>query len=187
MRLNDWLLNETPSQRFPLFTRSNAAEVMGEPLSPLGWTLIWAGPFDQGTWDGYIELGGFDREEIAQGDRIYGAFGGYFYLNLSAMLIMTARTPGGDPHQLAAAFDGDQATTGYAAEPWHENPATAERLARTRRAILAGEVPGELDELQANALNIRAGRPQLAALAPEALVERMRALQPSLRRNGKRG
>jgi pyruvate,water dikinase len=185
MRLNDWLLNETPSKRFPLFTRSNAAEVMGEPLSPLGWTLVWAGPFDQGTWDGYVELGGFDREEIEPGDSIYGAFGGYFYLNLSAMLILTARMPGGDPHQLAAAFDGDPAMPGYVAEDWHDNPAAGPRLAKTFEAILAGQMPDDIDELQANALAIRASRPVLAALSLGELVERMRSLLPSMRRNGK--
>lgn len=185
MRLNEWLLNETPSRRFPLFTRSNAAEVMGEPLSPLGWTLVWAGPFDDGTWDGYVDLGGFDRDEIAQGDSIYGAFGGYFYLNLSAMLILTARMPGGDPHQLAAAFDGDPAMPGYVEEPWHLNAAAGPRLAKTFEAILAGQTPGDIDELQANALAIRAARPDLPAASLQALVQRMRDLLPTMRRNGK--
>lgn len=185
MRLNEWLLNETPSKRFPLFTRSNAAEVMGEPLSPLGWTLIWSGPFDQGTWDGYIALGGFEREEIAPGDRVYGAFGGYFYLNLSAMLILTARMPGGDPHQLAAAFDGDPAMPGYIAEPWHANAASADRLAEARQAILAGKVPDDIGELQANAHAIRASRPDLRTLRLKELIERMRALLPAMRRNGR--
>lgn len=185
MRLNDWLLNETPSKRFPLFTRSNAAEVMGEPLSPLGWTLVWAGPFDEGTWDGYVALGGFDRGEIEPGDSIYGAFGGYFYLNLSAMLILTARMPGGDPHQLAAAFDGDPAMPGYVAEDWHDNPAAGPRLGKTFEAILAGETPADLDELQANAHAIRDSRPELATLTLDALVQRMRALLPAMRRNGK--
>lgn len=185
MRLNEWLLNEAPSKRFPLFTRSNAAEVTGEPLSPLGWTLVWAGPFDQGTWDGYVGLGGFDRDEIEPGDSIYGAFGGYFYLNLSAMLILTARMPGGDPHQLAAAFDGDPAMPGYVAEPWHQNPAAGPRLGKTFEAILAGQTPADVDELQANAHAIRAARPDLTSLTMAGLIERMQSLLPTMRRNGK--
>jgi pyruvate,water dikinase len=158
---------------------------MGEPLSPLGWTLIWAGPFDAGTWDGYVGLGGFDRSEIEPGDSIYGAFGGYFYLNLSAMLILTARMPGGDPHQLAAAFDSDPAMPGYVPEPWHENPEASLRLGRTFEAILAGETPSDIDELQANAHAIRASRPDLTSVPLEGLVERIVSLLPSMRRNGK--
>lgn len=184
MRLNEWLLNEAPSQRFPLFTRSNAAEVMGEPLSPLGWTLIWKRAFGPGTWDGYVALGGFDAGEFSNTDSIYGAFGGYFYLNLSAMLILTARMPGADPHQLAAAFDGDPAMPGYVAEPWHENEAASVRLGATLQAILAGEVPVELSELQENAREIRASRPDLTVLTMEALVARMRSIIPHMRRNG---
>lgn len=184
MRLNAWLLNEAPSKRFALFTRSNAAEVMGEPLSPLGWTLIWKSAFGPGTWDGYVALGGFDRGEFTDADSIYGAFGGYFYLNLSAMLILTARMPGADPHQLAAAFDSDPAMPGYVAEPWHENPEASQRLAATLGAILAGEVPAELGALQDNAHAIRAARPDLTSASLDDLVARMRSIIPSMRRNG---
>ncbi|MFT3809593.1 MAG: PEP-utilizing enzyme [Micropepsaceae bacterium] len=184
MRLNEWLLNEAPSKRFALFTRSNAAEVMGEPLSPLGWTLIWKSAFGPGTWDGYVALGGFDREEFSESDSIYGAFGGYFYLNLSAMLILTARMPGADPHQLAAAFDSDPAMPGYVAEPWHENPEASTRLSATLQSILAGRVPSELGALQDDAHAIRAARPDLAAQSLEALVARMRSIVPAMRRNG---
>ncbi len=184
MRLNEWLLNEAPSKRFALFTRSNAAEVMGEPLSPLGWTLIWKGAFGPGTWDGYVKLGGFDRSEFTDTDSIYGAFGGYFFLNLSAMLILTARMPGADPHQLAAAFDSDPSMPGYVAEPWHVNAEASARLAATLQAILAGEVPDDLEALQENARAIRASRPELSAQPLSALVERMRSVMPSMRRNG---
>lgn len=184
MRLNEWLLNEAPSKRFALFTRSNAAEVMGEPLSPLGWTLIWKSAFGPGTWDGYVALGGFDRGEFGDGDSIYGAFGGYFYLNLSAMLILTARMPGADPHQLAAAFDSDPAMPGYVAEPWHENADASARLAATLQSILSADVPDDLGALQENARAIRAARPDLAAASLEDLTTRMRSIIPSMRRNG---
>ena len=184
MRLNEWLLNEVPSKRFALFTRSNAAEVMGEPLSPLGWTLIWKSAFGPGTWDGYVALGGFDRDEFSDADSIYGAFGGYFYLNLSAMLILTARMPGADPHQLAAAFDSDPAMPGYVPEPWHENAVASSRLGATLQAILEGRIPSELASLQDNAHAIRAARPDLPAQSLEQVIARMRSIIPSMRRNG---
>ena len=39
-----WITDTTPNERWPIYTRANAAEVMGDPVSPLGWTYVWSGP-----------------------------------------------------------------------------------------------------------------------------------------------
>ena len=38
-----WLPSSPPSLRFPVYTRSNANDVLPDPISPLGGTLTWEG------------------------------------------------------------------------------------------------------------------------------------------------
>ena len=45
--MSDGYLTDWPvSERFPHYTRANAGEVMGDPVSPLGWTLGWDTGFE---------------------------------------------------------------------------------------------------------------------------------------------
>ena len=40
--MNDrWITDWEPSERFPVYTRANAGEILPDPVSPLGWDLIW--------------------------------------------------------------------------------------------------------------------------------------------------
>lgn len=34
-----WIIDRTPTKRFPSYTRGNAADVLADPVSPLGWTF----------------------------------------------------------------------------------------------------------------------------------------------------
>ena len=36
-----WLIDTEPSTRFPVFTRLNAADVMADPITPLGASMCW--------------------------------------------------------------------------------------------------------------------------------------------------
>jgi pyruvate,water dikinase len=184
MALSDWLLNDKPSQRFPIYTRSNASEVMGAPLSPLGWGIVWRAAFEPGTLEGYIATGGFERDEILfEAGETYGAFGGYFFLNLSMMLILVDRM-GGDAEQLAAAFDSHPAMPKYQRQDWYLNPVCTQRLADWQRDVLAGVTPEKLSPLQAESFEARARRPDLSSLSAADLVRRARDMQPLIHRGG---
>ncbi|MBX3705552.1 MAG: hypothetical protein KF911_02880 [Pseudomonadales bacterium] len=178
------MLHDEPSIRFPLYTRSNAAEVMGDPVSPLGWSLIWRGAFEPGSKAGYVALGGFEPHEFTESGEVYGIFGGYFYLNLSAMFILAERMVPGGAVRLAQAFDGGAGLPALSAEPWHTNAACSSRLAATQRRILAGDVPEDLHALHHESLALRAERPHLVSLRPAQLIERISAVLPYIERAG---
>ena len=57
--MNDrWITDWEPSERFPVYTRANAGEILPDPVSPLGWDLIW----EEGVSKGWAALGGgFDE------------------------------------------------------------------------------------------------------------------------------
>lgn len=185
MAVSSWLLHDTASKRFPIYTRSNAAEVMGAPVSPLGWTYVWHGAFGPGTIEGYVDLGGFETEEFSGPEDAYGVFGGYFYLNLSPMLIQMERLADGGAAQMAAMFDKGPGMPTHVSEPWHSHPTARARLAETFRIFLAGEVFDDLPLLHQAALDLRAGRPDLASATPADLVARMRTITPLIRRAGR--
>ena len=45
-----WLTDWERSERLPFYTRANAGEVLPDPASPLGWTLV----FEQGLLPGWL-------------------------------------------------------------------------------------------------------------------------------------
>jgi pyruvate,water dikinase len=184
VKLNDWPLNDKPSGRLPIYTRSNASEVLGAPLSPLGWTAVWRKAFEPGSIDGYIATGGFEEDEfLREVGEVYGAFGGYFYLNLSAMLILMDRLDG-SAAQLASAFDDHPDMPKYERQAWYVSPTATERLAAWKADILAGKTPDSLPILQAESFAARKSRPDLSTLTDDELVGRIRDMQPPIWRGG---
>ena len=41
MSQEGWITDTPASTRFPVYTRSNANDVLPQPISPLGATLVW--------------------------------------------------------------------------------------------------------------------------------------------------
>lgn len=184
MTVDNWLLHDTPSKRFPIYTRSNAAEVMGAPVSPLGWSYVWSGAFGPGTVRGYVDFGGFDAGEFDGPEDVYGIFGGYFYLNISVMFVEMERMMPGGAARMAAMFDSGPGMPAHVAADWHDNPACGARIAANVARFMAGEVHPDLDILHGAALELRAQRPALAAIPPAEIVARLRSITPLLDRAG---
>ena len=44
------LIDTVPSTRFPVYTRLNAGDVMPDPITPLGATLVWIPEVLPGTY-----------------------------------------------------------------------------------------------------------------------------------------
>lgn len=184
MTVDTWLLHDTPSKRFPIYTRSNAAEVMGAPVSPLGWSYVWSGAFGPGTVRGYVDFGGFDAAEFDGPEDVYGIFGGYFYLNISVMFVEMERMMPGGAAQMAAMFDSGPGMPAHVAEPWHHSPASSARIAANVGRFMAGAVHPDLNLLHDAAIDLRAQRPDLASISSAEIVARLRAITPLLDRAG---
>ena len=103
-----WITDWPTSQRFPHYTRANAGEVLADPVSPLGWTFAWDGGIVAGYKAGLIRCGAYEDSDFdATHPETVACFGGYFYINLSAIRMQGARNPAASVPALDAAFFGN--------------------------------------------------------------------------------
>ena len=80
-----WFLDSTVGDRFPAWTRGNAADVFPEPLSPMAHTLYMRPGLSTGLRDAYIGMGALDWDEVENPvtPDFFKVFGGYIYNPLS--------------------------------------------------------------------------------------------------------
>ncbi len=103
-----WITDWPTSQRFPHYTRANAGEVLADPVSPLGWTFGWDGGIVAGYKAGLIHIGAYEDADFnPQHPESVACFGGYFYINLSAIRMQGVRNPAATVAALDQAFFGD--------------------------------------------------------------------------------
>jgi hypothetical protein len=69
-----WPVDSTPNSRMPVYTRLNATDVLPDPVSPLGATLVWERYIERGWSIGDVEDGCFDIAEIAEPSAAAGIF-----------------------------------------------------------------------------------------------------------------
>lgn len=178
-----WITDWPVSGRFPHYTRANAGEVLADPVSPLGWSLVWMGAIVPGYRDGLISLGAYEADDFdAAHPETVATFGGYFYINLSAIRMQGARNPLATVEALDKAFFGDHPDVpAYVAHPDDAKPHLAEGIAVFAAWAMggAGDWPELLDDRERVAA-LRAARPDLGALTSLDLVERARRLLPEI-------
>ena len=181
MLSDKWIIDRTPTKRFPFYTRGNAADVLSDPVSPLGWTFCWESGIVLGCRDGFVTFGVFDEDDYGTPPETFGCFGGYFYNSLMQARLMGVRMPGASPEAIDAAyFDDRPDVPPYVAEPWHESLRHAEKLAETQAYIMSAVTHQPVEDQHAIALEIRRNRPNLSQLSNEELVARARTMQPLL-------
>ncbi len=180
-----WITDWEPSERFPLYTRANAGEVLPAPCTPLGWELVWAKKGVAHGWaDGVERWGSFTADESSDDRPEYVAcFGGYFYLNASMIRLVGVRTPGMSAEAMDAAFLGEHPDVPpYIPQEGDERPELSAEIEKTMGWIMsATEEPAELGEDRAKLLELRANRPDLAAATDAELVARARSITPYIR------
>ena len=67
MIVNDtWFGDSTLGERYPAWTRGNAADVFPEPFSPLGQSLVLRKGMATGLRDAYIAFGALDYDEYEE-------------------------------------------------------------------------------------------------------------------------
>jgi rifampicin phosphotransferase len=173
-----WLIDTVPSQRFPVYTRLNANDVLPDPITPLGASMSWVPHIIPGWAAGYVALDAFLPTELAQEDMapVAGFFYGHLYINQSNVRVVGIRAGIGWKAIDSAFFSADSPPHDEQPEDVNEE-LTARMAARTQWALTTTTFP-ELEEERLVAERVRANRPDLAALTPAALVMYARSLMP---------
>jgi rifampicin phosphotransferase len=180
---NEWIGDSTLGERFPAWTRGNAADVFPDPFSPLGKTLVLQEAMSRGLRDAYIDLGAlsYDEFESPEAPDLFKMFGGYVYNPLTLTRILGARMPGASPEMIDKAFfDERDEVPPYEEHPWHVSPEHEAKLGESMGwAMSTSELP-ELDADRRLVRSLREHRPDLTTLTDAALLARARSMAPLL-------
>ena len=173
-----WLIDTVPSERFPVYTRLNANDVLPDPITPLGASFCWIPHIIPGWAAGYVALDAFLPSELSQEDMapVAGFFYGYLYINQSNVRVVGIRAGIGWQAIDAAFFSVDSPP--HEERPDDVNEELSARMgARTQWALTTTSFP-ELEEEREIADRVRDNRPDLAAMSAAALVMYARSLMP---------
>ena len=177
-----WITDWPTSQRFPHYTRANAGEVLADPVSPLGWTFGWDGGIVEGYRTGLIRCGAYEPSDFnATHPESVAIFGGYFYINLSAIRMQGARNPAATVEILDKAFFGDHPDVPtYVPHPDDDKPHLTAGIDAHMAWVVGNNGWPELLVDKLDAAVLRAGRPDLTTLTDAELLARARAVQTRL-------
>jgi rifampicin phosphotransferase len=184
--MQPWVCDTDPSEKYRLWSRANAGEVMPDPVSPLSATLSMFNAGEAGWRDAYIESGAMDASEFEDfTTNTIGCFGGYMYLNMSLTRIYGVRMPGMTPEIVDFTYFGEMpGIPPYQSEarPTDDSPRHTAKLERYlyERVFGRTSVP-ELDADRAYVQRLVEGRPELSALGDADLVIQLRSLIPAYR------
>lgn len=170
-----WLTDTTPNERWPIYTRANAAEVMGDPVSPLGWTFVWERACLPAWRDAYIAAGTMSAAEFQDNSAVAGCFGGYFYVNLSNIRTYGARLGSWEAADRGLVGDHPDKPP-YTPHPDDVDPEAMARAAAGMADALGWSKVPYVDGERDQAVEARRRRPDLTALSPRELVARAGAM-----------
>ena len=176
-----WLTDWERSGRMPFYTRANAGEVLADPASPLGWTLVFEKGLLPGWLRGLVEFGIYREGELPmERPPVAGLFGGYFYINLSHCRVVAIRMG-----MTVEAFDAALLGSAAAAPPYQPHPddpceQCSAKVAQTIGEILAASRFPQIDADLVRVLAKRRDRPDLGTLSPADLVAYARSFLPEL-------
>lgn len=182
--MTKWLTDTQASTRFPVYTRSNASDVLPDPISPLGATLSWRPGVMEGWRDGNVNNGAFLMEELtAEGiNPTCGIFNGYFYVNASVVRVFGERSGAGAAGIDAAFFGNRPDTPPYVAHPDDANAEAGARIGERVGWVLSTTEWPTMDESKRIADGLRAARPDLGAATDAELVAYARSMTELNRR-----
>ncbi len=183
-----WILNDTPSKVFPLYSRANVGEVFPDPISPLNATTGFLANLEPGWRAAYVACQVWDHDiyDTAVEHNPLACFGGYLFINMSLMRLLGVRVPGFSPEAVDFQYFGDMpGIPSYESEarPFDESEEWSARAG----AWLVGEVLGgkdlaSLDAERAEVAAEIAARPDLTALSTVELAARLRQWNPMFQR-----
>ncbi|MEZ5273227.1 MAG: PEP-utilizing enzyme [Ilumatobacteraceae bacterium] len=176
-----WFCDSTPGEKYPAWTRGNAADVFPDPFSPLGKDYILRRAMSLGLRDAYIRMGALDWEEFENPEApdLFQMYGGYPYNPLSLTRLLGARMPGASPEAIDKAFfDERDEVPQYVEEAWHVSPKHEAALGATMGWVMSTDSLPFLDADKERAEFLRDTRPDLAALEDGALIARAKSMLP---------
>lgn len=179
----EWIIESRISERYPAWTRGNAADVLPDPVSPLMWTFYWKPAQMTGLRDGYIQAGIVNWDEFDDPNQpdVFGCFGGYFYNPLSMPRLLGARMPGMTPELIDKAFFDDRPDVPpYEPQDWHTSPANEAKLGERLAWVMSVETLPELDREKEAVDTLRATRPDLTTWHDALVLARARSVVPYL-------
>ncbi len=182
-----WIEDAPYNPKASFWTRANVGEVLPEPPSPAGWELVFSnGGTVRGWRDCAVNRLGIDDDELDPDPNrcdFIGLIGGYGYLNATWIRVWAERTPGMSAAAIDAAYFGDHPDVPpYVPEPWHQNPRTTAVMEKWLGWVLGDMDQSELEADRLLARQVRAKRPDLAAMTDQQLLERAVAMRPLCRR-----
>ena len=140
-----WVVDDTPSRRYPIYTRGNIGEVFPVVVSPLTWPL-YGSQAELGWRDAFGDFGvHLDSDFGADRMGILGCYGGYGYLNASYIRVFAIRTPGLTVDDIDRLFFGESDAPPYAPQAGDKNLGASLRVARTLFKTLGTKALPELE------------------------------------------
>lgn len=167
------IVDTPPSERYPLYTRANVAEIWWGPATPLTFTAQSGLIFDIAWRKALSRFGAFDLDEFDPNQQtLLSIFYGYPYLNVSVQRVFGVRMPGGSAELIDASFFGGQeGVPPYHPDPRDVSPEHTARVVQHLEKILGTVDLPRLTELEREVAEIRAARPDLRSLSNIQLWE----------------
>ncbi len=178
---DDWCIDTALNERFPVYTRFNANDVLPEPITPLGADLVWIPHILPGFSNAYAELGAISVAEANSdpGAPPAAAFRyGHMYVNVTTARLIGIRSGLGWEPIDASFFGSHPDAPPHEPHPDDDDPVVKEKLAaRTQWTLTTSTFP-ELEEDTRIADRLRAQRPDFEEMSNAALVAYARSLPP---------
>jgi pyruvate,water dikinase len=175
----NWLIDTVPSTRYPVYTRLNANDVMPDPVTPLGASLVWIPEVLPGWAVGNVRLRYFTPEEMSPDPfpPVGGFFYGYLYVNQTYVRITGIRAGIGSD-AIDAAFFSHPNPPPHRSSPSDVNEELSANVAERVQWTLTTTTFPELEEERELADRVRAERPDLHSASDEVLITLARTAAP---------
>ncbi|MFC5065198.1 PEP-utilizing enzyme [Actinomycetospora atypica] len=186
--MNDWPIFDATSKTFPLYSRANVGEIFPDPISPLNASVGFQEYLEPGWRDAFVACGVWEHDlyDSTVDRNVLPAFGSYLYINMSLMRLFGVRVPGMGAEAVDLQYFGDMpGIPSYESErrDFDDDPASSEKAgAWLMNEVLLAEGLPAYDADRAEVLAVRAGRPDVATLSDQELVDRLRSFGPLQRR-----
>jgi pyruvate,water dikinase len=175
----NWIIDTVPSTRYPVYTRLNANDVMPDPITPLGASLVWI-PEVLPAWAvGNVRLRYFTPQEMSPDPYppVAGFFYGYLYIDQTYVRITGIRA-GIGADAIDAAIFAHPNPPPHQSSPTDMSEELAANVAERVGWTLTTTTFPELEEERELAERVRAQRPDLHTATDEMLITLARQAAP---------
>jgi pyruvate,water dikinase len=175
----NWIIDTVASTRYPVYTRLNANDVMPDPVTPLGASLVWIPEILPGWAVGNVRLRYFTPAEMSPDPYppVGGFFYGYLYVNQTYVRITGIRAGIGSD-AIDAAFFSHPNPPPHRPSPTDVNEELSANVAARVQWTMTTTTFPELEEERELADRIRAERPDLHSASNEVLITLARTAAP---------